>query len=94
MIVVAQESHQHTFAAAVLDSYARLLDRAPEPVAERLLRDLAQARGLLESLPQSAQLLRAMRRVDRAGARRRPPPLGRPLAGISPATPGPGPSPR
>ena len=81
MLVVAQESHQHAFAAAVLEVYARLLDKAPDPVAERLLRDLADGRELLDAIPDSPQLRRARRAVDRAGTRRRGPALGTPLDG-------------
>jgi uncharacterized membrane protein len=87
MLVAAQESHQHAFAAAVLEVYARLLDKAPDPVAERLLRDLADGRDLLDAIPDSPQLRRARRAVDRAGTGRRGPLLGTPLDGVGRGAP-------
>jgi len=66
MLIVAHESEQHTFAAAVLNAYRNLIDRSHDPVAERLCADVAEAQGLLDEIPPSPQLRRARRAVDAA----------------------------
>lgn len=81
MLIAAHESHQHTFAAAVLYAYSRLLQRASGPVGQRLRRDLSQVTDILNDIPSSPQLRRARGTVD-AAAQGQPVP-----ARIAPATP-------
>jgi len=66
MLIAAHESQQHTFAAAVLHAYSRLLQRAPGPVGRRLRRDLSHVTDILDEIPSSPQLRRARRAVDTA----------------------------
>jgi Predicted membrane protein (DUF2254) len=64
LVVAAQESHQHMFAAAVLDTYTHLLTRAPESVGARLRDDFASIEELLDQMPPSPPLGAARRSVD------------------------------
>jgi hypothetical protein len=67
LLVVSQESHQEMFAAAVLDTYRKLLARAPDPLRRRLEDDLAGAGGLLDSIPSSPALRRARQSLNGHG---------------------------
>lgn len=71
MLIAAHESQQHTFAAAVLQAYARLLERAPNPLSQRLRRDLAEASDIVDDIPSSPQLRRARQAVEAALAEQR-----------------------
>jgi uncharacterized membrane protein len=66
MLIAAHESDQHTFAAAVLRAYSRLLQRASGPVGRRLRCDLSEATRILDEMPVSPQLRRARRSIDAA----------------------------
>jgi uncharacterized membrane protein len=73
LLVVGQESRQELFAAAVLGTYRKLIDRAEGSLRARLVDDLASARPLLDEIPSSPALRRARRTLDghlEQGARR------------------------
>jgi uncharacterized membrane protein len=67
LLVVGQESHQEMFAAAVLGTYRKLLERAPDPLRRRLEDDLASAGGLLDGIPSSPALRRARQALNGHG---------------------------
>ena len=59
MLVVAHESHQTLFAAAVVDVYCGLVPRVDRGTRERLCDDLMRASDLLDAVPASPALDRA-----------------------------------
>jgi uncharacterized membrane protein len=65
LLVVAQESHQELFGAAVLDAYTHLLDRAPA-LRQRWREDLAAIDDLVEHMPPSRRLRTAHEAFRRA----------------------------
>lgn len=58
MIVVAHESHQTLFAAAVVGVYHALVQRVDAPTRDRLCTDLTGAAALLDAIPASPALNR------------------------------------
>lgn len=64
LLVVAQESHQEMFAAAVLSTYRKLIDRSDGSLRARLIDDLASAESVLDDIPSSPALCRARRALD------------------------------
>ena len=65
LLVVAQESHQDLFGAAVLDAYTHLLDRAPS-LRQRWAADLPAIDDLVEHMPPSRRLRAAHEAFRRA----------------------------
>jgi uncharacterized membrane protein len=61
MVVVAHESHQTLFAAAVVGVYSALIKRVDPPTRERLQADLNAAGALLDAIPESRALDQARR---------------------------------
>jgi hypothetical protein len=59
MLVVAHESHQTLFAAAVVGAYDSLVHRVDAATKERLCRDLENSGALLDAIPASPALDRA-----------------------------------
>jgi uncharacterized membrane protein len=59
MLVVAHESHQTLFAAAVVGVYDALIHRVDAATRDRLCRDLMDAGALLDTIPASPALDRA-----------------------------------
>ena len=59
MLVVAHESHQTLFAAAVVGVYDALVHRVDAATRERLCRDLGNSGALLDAIPASPALDRA-----------------------------------
>jgi len=59
MLVVAHESHQTLFAAAVVGVYDKLVRRVDPPTRDRLCSDLTGAGALLDAIPASPALDRA-----------------------------------
>ena len=65
LLVVAQESHQELFGAAVLDSYTHLLHRSPA-LRDRWADDLPAIDDLVEHMPPSRRLRQAHEAFRRA----------------------------
>ena len=76
MLVVAHESHQTLFAAAVVGVYDSLVHRVDGPTRDRLCRDLENSTALLDAIPASPALDRARQAAGVWPPARQPHPLG------------------